>query len=842
MARVPGMNSYWSRSIADLLGELHSSPQGLSKADAAARYKQYGPNLLKTRTKSSPLVMFLNQFKQPIVLILIAATLVSGITRNWVDASIILAIILGSSVLSFYQEYSANHAAEKLRSQVQVKANVLRNGSVQAILAEHIVPGDVVVLAAGSLVPADGVLIEEDDLYVSQAALTGETYPAEKNVGVVPADAELAQRTNCVFMGTNVRSGSANVLIVETGSRTVFGEIAAHLTLRSPETEFELGIKHFGFLLTEVMFVLVLIIFAVNVFLHKPMLESLLFSVALAVGLTPQMLPAIITVTLAKGSQKMSAKGVIVKRLAAIENFGSMDTLCTDKTGTLTQGVVKLDSALDAQGQPSEAVLRYAFLNAHFETGLPNPLDEAIQAIATPDIAGVSKLDVVPFDFIRKRLSVAVLDGEQRILITKGALDNTIEVCTHIQAGSASVLLGNDQKAEIQQRMGEWSAKGFRVLGVATRVMDKLPPYNRSDEHDMTFIGFLLFFDPPKPSVKEALVNLASLGVTVKIITGDNHLVAQHVAEVVGLQLTGIVTGAQLNTISDDALRRKVEQCNLFTEVDPNQKERIVLAMKRMGHVVGYMGDGINDAPALHTADVGISVSTAVDVAKEAADFVLLKKDLDVLRQGIEEGRRTFANTMKYVFITTSANFGNMFSMAGASLFLPFLPMLPKQILLTNFLTDFPVITIAADSVDPEMVKKPHRWNITFIRNFMLTFGLVSSIFDYLTFGTLLFILHAQETQFQTGWYLESTITELLILLVIRTQRPFWRSKPARILMIAVLAVAVVTFVLPFSPLNVALGMAPLPLPILAILGGIAVAYVGASELAKRYFFRHAHW
>jgi Mg2+-importing ATPase len=859
-----GASQYWSQPLDSLLTALRSTPEGLSTTDARQRLEQFGPNLLEAREKATALGLFLNQFKSPIILILLFATGVSAVTKEWVDALIILVIVLGSAVLSFVQEYNANTAAEKLRAQVKIKATVLRDGQPRTIPAEEVVPGDVVLLSAGSLVPADGVLLEARDFYVNQAVLTGETFPVEKKPGPlaalrlrsgqgsgqapVAAQASLAERINCVFMGTNVRSGSARALIVQTGAATAFGQIAERLTLRPPETEFERGIRRFGYLLTEVMMVLVLIVFAINVFFHKPVLDSLLFSVALAVGLTPQLLPAIISINLSKGSQAMAADGVIVRRLESIENFGSMDVLCTDKTGTLTEGVVQLDGALDVQGQPSDEVFRYAYLNAHFQTGLANPLDEAIVAHIQPDISGFSKVDEVPYDFVRKRLSVVVgRVANPTYLITKGALDNVLAVCTQVQEGGNAVPLDDSHRAQIRQRYEEWSGQGFRVLGVAAGRGDSPSrSYTRADEHDLTFAGFLLFFDPPKPGVQETIADLAQQGVKLKIITGDNRLVALHTAQAVGLEATGVLTGHELDELHDEALWQAVEHTNLFVEVDPNQKERIILALKKRGHVVGFMGDGINDAPALHAADVGISVDTAVDVAKEAADFVLLERDpstgsgqaLAVLHQGIVLGRTTFANTLKYVFITTSANFGNMFSMAGASLFLPFLPMLPMQILLTNFLTDFPAMTIAGDSVDREMIERPRRWDVKFIRDFMVTFGLVSSVFDYLTFGTLLLILRAATDQFRTGWFLESVLTELLILLVIRTRRPFFKSRPGNYLLISALIVAGVTVALPYSPLSGLLGFTPLPISLLLVLGGITVLYIASSEMTKKVFYK----
>ncbi|MFH1633761.1 MAG: magnesium-translocating P-type ATPase [Chloroflexota bacterium] len=833
---------YWALSKDDALARVDSSEQGLTDENAWQRLDEVGHNLLITKEKITPLKIFLSQFKSPIVLILLFATAVSMFVQEWVDAIIILAIVLGSALLSFYQEYNASNAVAKLKAQVSLKSMVLRDGQKAEIPAEEIVPGDIVLLSAGSLIPADGILLEAQDFFVNQAVLTGETFPVEKKIDAVAADASLAERTNCVFMGTNVRSGSAKALIVETGERTAFGQIADSLNLRPPETEFERGVRHFGLLLAEMMLVMVVLVFAFNVYFHKPVLDSLLFSIALAVGLTPQLLPAIIGVNLSKGSQSMAKAGVIVRKLNAIENFGSMDVLCTDKTGTLTLSVVKLDDALDSQGEKSERVFRLAYLNAALQTGLSNPLDEAITAQGDPGISGLTKLAEIPYDFIRKRLTVVVEENGQKQMITKGALDNVLAVCSQIRRGEAIATLDADQLQGLRARFADWSGQGFRVLGVASRSLMEACACTPADEQGMIFEGFLLFFDPPKPGVAETITQLAELGVDLKIITGDNKLVAIHTAETIGMQLTGVLTGAELNNLRDEALWHVVENTNLFAEVDPNQKERIITALQKRGHVVGYMGDGINDAPSLHSADVGISVDSAVDVAKEAADFVLLQQDLDVLRQGVLLGRTTFANTMKYVFVTTSANFGNMFSMAGASMFIPFLPLLPFQVLLTNFLTDFPAMTIATDSVDQEMIEKPHRWDIAFIRKFMMTFGLVSSAFDYLTFGLLLLVFKVSQDTFRTGWFFESVMTELLIMLVIRTQRPFFQSKPGKGLFYSTLAVALITLTLPFIPgLNTLLGFTPLPWSLILALISITGVYILMNEAAKRFFYRQVN-
>ena len=701
--------AYWSRDVADLLSELGSTSDGLSTTDAQGRLRQVGPNVLRPRRHDTALRSFLAQFTSPLVLILIFAAIISAIAGEWTDAIIVILIVVASATLGFIQEYSASNAVEKLRAQVTIKANVLRDGKVGPIPAEEVVPGDIVQLSAGSLIPADGIVLEARDFFVNQAVLTGETFPVEKKAGPVEAKAGMPERVNTVFMGTSARSGSARALIVQTGSRTAFGQIADRLTLRPPETDFERGIRRFGYLLTQIMTVLVLLVFAINVILDKPPIEFFLFAIALAVGIAPELLPAIMSVTLSRGAQSMAKQGVIVRQLNAIENLGSMDTLCTDKTGTLTVGVVQLDGALDVNGQPSTEVMRYAYLNAAFQTGLANPLDEAILAGPHPDTTGMDKLEEIPYDFVRKRLSV-VVDSDpgadiKPLLISKGALENVLSICTRVQIDGSVAPLDRARHQEIDSRYAEWSGQGYRVLGVAMRDVPRQAIYTvDSDECDMIFAGFLLFFDPLKPDAKDTLAALAQLGVQTKIITGDNRLVARHVAEMIGLSVDSILPASDMNELHDEALWNVAERVSIFAEVDPNQKERIILALRKMGHVVGYMGDGINDAPALHAADIGISVDQAVDVAKEAADFVLLQRDLGVLRAGIEEGRRTFANTIKYIFTTTSANFGNMLSMAGASLFLPFLPLLPKQILLNNFLSDLPAFGIASDNVDQEMV------------------------------------------------------------------------------------------------------------------------------------------
>lgn len=834
---------YWNQSLDELFTTLDTTQTGLTAAQAHLRLEKLGLNTLKRNKLRSTLALFLNQFKNPLILILMFAVIISALAGEWVDAGVVIVVVIGSAVLSFVQEYNASNAVEKLMARIELKADVLRDSVEVSIPDEQVVPGDVVLLRAGDLIPGDGRVLQAKDCYVDQAALTGETFPVEKLPGTVETSATLTERTNCVYMGTSVRSGTATMLVVYTGSDTDYGQIAQRLTLRPPETEFERGIRRFGYLLVQIILGLVLFVFAINVFAARPAVDSLLFAIALAVGIAPELLPAIITITLSTGAQQMAAHGVIVRRLNAIENFGNMDVLCTDKTGTLTEGLIQLNGAFDTSGELSNDVLLDAYLNAHFQVGMVNPLDEAIitggKALEV-DFAAYRKIDEVPYDFIRKRLSIIVEtpNGIHRMII-KGALANVLEVCNRLEINGTVTPLNDEQLEAIDRRYVEWSAQGFRVLGLATKsISQPQEVFAYDDENDMVFTGFLLFFDPPKEDVRTTLTELAGLGVNLKIITGDNHEVAQYVAKEVGLPVTGILTGRQLNQLTDDALWSLAERTNLFVEVDPSQKERIIRALRATGHVVGYMGDGINDAPALHIADVGISVDQAVDVAKEAADFVLLEHSLSSLREGILYGRKTFANTIKYIFTTTSANFGNMFSMAGLSLFLPFLPLLAKQILLNNFLSDFPGMAIASDNVDQEWIDRPRRWDMKYVRNFMVIFGLVSSLFDFLTFGMLLWLVQASPEEFRTGWFIESLMTELVIALVVRTRRPFFRSRPGKWLWISTLLVAILTITLPYLPVfNTLFNFTPLPATTMLLLLLITGLYIMATEVVKSWFY-----
>ena len=662
--------------------------------EAARRREAHGGNTLEEARPPSRLGIIWLQLKSPLVLLLGVAAVISAFTGDWTDAVIVLAIVLSSVLLGYSREYKAQATIARLRERVVTGVRVLRGGQASTVPLPDIVPGDVVLLSAGSMVPADARVLEATDLFVSQAVLTGESFPVEKRPGIAAAEAALAERDNCVFRGTHVRNGTARCLVVATGRDTAFGGIAGRLALRAPETEFDRGIRQFGYVLLTTM-VMVLVVVAANVVLNRPPVETLLFSLALAVRLSPELLPAILSVNLSAGSQAMAARGVLVRRLSAIENLGSMDVLCTDKTGTLTEGVVSLEGAHDADGARSAAVLELACLNAALQAGMSNPLDEAILRARRPAPDAADKLGEIPYDFVRKRLSVIVRQGEDVRLITKGAFSQVLAACTRLTDGA---LLDARLRAGLQHRFDAWGEQGLRILAVATRPIEARERYAREDERELTFVGFLAFTDRPKEGAREAILELSRRGVDIKLITGDSRRVAEHVAREVGLGTTRVLTGAQLHQLSDEALWHQAERVELFVEVDPTQKERIILALKKQGHVVGFLGDGVNDAPAMHAADAGISVEQAADVAREAADFVLLQRHLDVVRRGVDEGRRTFANTLKYILTTTSANLGNMVSMAAASLFLPFFPLLAGQILLNNFLSDIPAVGLAGDT------------------------------------------------------------------------------------------------------------------------------------------------
>ena len=844
MSGADPLAQYWSCEAADLLRTLGSSAGGLAAGEAAERLQRIGANAVVEQRELTMVRLLARQFANPLVLILVFGAAVSLVLRGWVDAAIIIAIVVGSALLGFSQEYRASTAVAELRRRLALTARVLRDGRKETIAASAIVPGDVIELAAGNLVPADGVVLTATDFLVSQASLTGESFPVEKQAGVRPADAPLAGRTNCVFLGTSVRSGTATALVVRTGRDTAFGAIAARLKAEPAETEFARGVRQFGYLLVRVMLVMVLFVIAMNQLLGRPVVESLLFAVALAVGLSPELLPAIVSVTLSHGARAMARRGVIVRRLEAIEDLGCIDILCTDKTGTLTEGVLTLDDAVDPAGRKSVETLRLAYLNAALETGIENPLDEAIVAAgerAGLAARGVRKIDEIPYDFMRKRLTiVAAIDDEPAThrIVTKGAFANVLAICSTVAGEGGEAPLDDAARERLEAYYREMGEAGYRVLAVASKRVLPKDDYGRDDESAMSLVGFLLFLDPPKPEVAQTIRNLARLGIGIKMISGDNRYVAAHVAGAIDLDPGAMLTGDEIARLKDEALWHLAERTVLFVEVDPQQKERIVRALQRTGHSVGYLGDGINDAPALHAADVGISIDQAVDVARESADVVLLRRDLDVLRRGVEDGRRTFANTLKYICITTSANFGNMVSMAFATPLLPFLPLAAKQILLNNLLSDLPSVAISTDNVDPDRVVRAQRWDIRDVRRFMVIFGLISSAFDLVTFALLLWAFGADEATFQTAWFVVSVLTELAVVLVLRTHGPALRSRPSRLLLWTTVAVGVLVPVLPFiGPLAAVFGFVPLPWHLMAAMMLIVAGYVLATELAKAFAF-----
>jgi Mg2+-importing ATPase len=836
-------DGFWSRTGEQLFAVLQSGAQGLGTAEAERRLQDHGANALDEEPVAGVWRLALRQFKSPLVLILVFGGAVSAALREWLDAAIILAIVLGSCGLGFAQEVRASNAVAQLRRRLALTVKARRDGALQTIEALYLVPGDIVQVSAGNLIPADGLVLEARDFLVTEASLTGESYPVEKQPGVLSADTPIAQRTNAVFLGTSVRSGTATVLVVHTGEDTAFGAIGARLRVAAPETEFTRGVQQFGVLLVRVMVVMVLFVLIVNQLMGRPWIESLLFAVALAVGLSPELLPAIMSLTLSAGARRMARSGVIVRHLEAIENLGSMDVLCTDKTGTLTEGTMSLQATTAPDGSAAAEVLRLAYLNAAFETGIDNPLDAAIVAAgerAALSTGAVRKIDEIPYDFQRKRLTIVVAPqpADRHLIITKGAFGNVLGICTRVERDGQVVALDDAERARLESWFGTQGAQGLRLLALATRQVAPLDAYSPADETDMCLVGFLHFVDPPKAEVKATLHQLAARGIRIKIVTGDNRHVTAHVAQSVGLDAEALLTGEQINAMNDEALWHRAPKTTLFVEVDPQQKERIVRALQHAGHAVGYLGDGINDAPALHAADVGISVDQAADVARESADVVLLRPDLGVLCQGVEDGRRTFSNTLKYIGITTSANFGNMLSMALAAPLLPFLPLAAKQILLNNFLSDLPSITIASDRVDEDRLARAQHWNVHDLRRYMLVFGLTSTLFDLLTFGLLLKVFEAPEALFQTAWFVVSLLTELAVLLVLRTHMPAWRSRPGTLLWTSTVAVAALALALPFiDPLAGLFGMVRLPAALLGSVLLVVIGYVAATEFVKHRFY-----
>jgi Mg2+-importing ATPase len=835
------LDRFWEISLGDLLAVVEATPAGLTSAEAKQRLRLHGPNSLVGESRFAALTGFLSFFANPLVLVLLAASAVSIALGDPVGGTIIIAIVLLSVIVNFYVEFQARHAVEDIRKQVAITAAVLRDGHDIELPVAELVPGDVVRLNAGDLAPADSRLLDAKDLRVRESALTGESLPVDKAAGDLPkGQHSIADASNSVFLGTAVQTGIGTAVIVRTGKDTAFGEIAQRLAMRPPESEFGRGIRHFGLMITRVIMLLVLFVLLVNIVLHRPVLESFLFSVALAVGMTPEMMPMIITITLAQGARRMARKKVIVKQLSAIEDFGSVEILCSDKTGTLTEGEIVLDRHVDVHGKDDENVLRLVYINSYFEAGIKSPLDDAVLKHEHPAIAEYEKVDEIPFDFNRKRLSVVVRRGGERLLITKGEAESVFATCRTVSIDGTAQPFDESQQVQAAETFKKLSAEGYRTLGVAVRTVEQQNTYELADEQNMTLAGFAAFLDPPKEGILAVLEALKKNGVSVVIMTGDNQYVTQKVAHDVGLTIDRIVIGNQVDTMDDAALAYQAEHGAIFARVSPEQKNRVILGLKARGHVVGYIGDGINDAPSLHTADVGISVMNGVDVAKDAAKIILLEKDLAVLNEGVIEGRRCFANIMKYIIMSTSSNFGNMFSMAAASVFLPFLPMLPTQILLNNFLYDTSQIAVPGDNVDPALLPKPKRWQIGFIRQFMMIIGPISSLYDFLTFGVLLWLFHASTNAplFRTGWFVESLATQTLVVFVIRTAGNPFKSRPSRPLLIGVVTVSAAGALLPYTRLGALIGFTPLPLSLLGAIALLALTYLVLVQAVKTWFYR----
>jgi Mg2+-importing ATPase len=826
--------------IDELFVRLNTSESGLASQEAKNRLEIYGYNEVLKRKKRTAIVEFLSHLRSPLIIILLFAGLISGFLGDPTNATIIFSIVLLSVILDYYQESKAERASEMLKEKVTTTTAVLRDNVKHEVKLSEVVPGDVVLLSAGDIVPADARVIVAKDLFVNQSVMTGESFPVEKTATPLKAkDAAVVERTNCLFMGTSVVSGTATAVTIRTGSFTEYGKIAKKLAVREPETEFERGLRRFGFLMMEIIFLLVLFVFFMNAFFKRGVLESLLFAVALAVGLTPELLPMIISVNLSKGALAMSRKGVIVKRLASIQNFGSMDVLCTDKTGTLTENKITLVLHVNLEGDDDEKVLLYSFLNSHYQTGLKSPLDEAVLRYKDIDIKEYQKVDEIPFDFTRKRISVVAEYERQRLLIAKGAPEEIVKICSHFELGEKTSDLTEGFQKKIEQKYCDLSSEGYRVLGVSyKKIAEEKRMYSVNDESGMVFLGFVAFIDPPKKTAKTSLQLLNKAGIKTKILTGDNELVTRKTCEQLDFEIRGVVLGSEIAQMQNDALSKVVEDANIFARVTPIQKDRIINVLRNSGHVVGFLGDGINDAPSLRSADVGISVENAVDVAKESADIILLEKRLRVLYEGVLEGRRTFGNTMKYILMGASSNFGNMFSVAAASLFLPFLPMLPIQILLNNLLYDLSESTIPTDNVDAESVEKPRRLNVSFIRRFMVFLGPISSVFDLLTFLIMLVVFEASVALFQTAWFVESLSTQTLVVLIIRTRKtPFYKSRPSRLLLFSSAGIACLAVIMPFTPMSTLFSFVALPPTFLMFLAGLIAAYLALVEIVKKWFY-----
>jgi Mg2+-importing ATPase len=829
-------SDYKNNAADELFKILESGANGLSAAEAKNRLATYGPNDISRQKKISGLAKFFSYFKNPLIILLLFASAISIITGEYQNAVIISLMVILSVVLNYYQENKSSQAAEQIAKKLAMRALVLRGGQQIEILSKDVVPGDIVLLTAGTIVPADGLLIDSDDFFVNESVLTGESFPVEKSIRIAGSQ--------WLLSGTSAVSGIAKLLAVKTGRDTEYGKIAETLVSQEPPQAFEVGIKKFGILIIKVIMIIVAIIFLINAIKHQNLLDSLIFSIAVAVGVTPELLPMIMTVNMSRGAIKMAHKGVIVKRLNAIPDFGSMDVLCTDKTGTLTQDRITVVKHLNVYGENDDDVFRLAYINGSFESGIKSVLDKAIMDFQKLDVVKYQKIDEIPYDFVRRRSTIVCdIDG-RRQMITKGAPEEIFKICKFYHKGGQALAITPEESDKFKKVYDDLSRQGFRVLAIAYRFikLDSQKNYEKDAETDMVLSGFIAFYDPPKQSVKETVDFMEAHGVTIKILTGDSPLVAQKVCEDLKIKIVGIVSGENfdINRLSDEAIVKAAKENNIFARFSPMQKERIIEALKSSGFVVGYLGDGINDAPSLKKADVGISVDNAVDVAKETADIILMKKGLRELMEGVLEGRKTFGNTMKYLMMGLSSNFGNMFSMIYASIFIPFFPMLPGQILVNNFLYDLSQTTIPSDNVDAEYLKKPKQWDMKFIRLFMIIFGPISSVFDILTFVLLYNIFHFNQVIFHTGWFIESLATQTFVVYIIRTRKiPFLQSRPSKWVVFSTIGAVALGLVLTMPFIGKFLGFTFLPWYILLIILGYVIVYLFWVEGVKRIFYKH---
>jgi P-type Mg2+ transporter len=832
--------AFWKQPAAALLAELGTTDSGLTSREAALRLQRYGSNDAAAPKRPPAWLRFIRLLANPLVVILLVASALSAATGDVASFVIIASIVLLSVLLDFAQASHAENAVDALRQQVALRTDVRRDGVEASLPVDQLVPGDIVRLTAGDLVPADGVLLSSRDFFVNQALLTGESFPVEKQVAEHgnPA-AEISEAGNVALAGTSVIAGSAVQLICQTGRRTTLGELAATLVAKPPPTSFEIGLRRFSMLILRITLVLVVLVMAESLAFHRPWIDAVIFALALAVGLTPELLPMIMTITLARGAVRLSHQRVIVKSLPAIHNLGAMDVLCTDKTGTLTEARIALARHVDITDNDSERVLNLAFLNSHFESGLKSPLDNAILAHGMIDDSAWRKIDEVPFDFERRCVSVLVERDGDRTLILKGAPEDVLRICVAVELPDGSQVLTDELRAKVQAQFDRLSAQGFRLLGIASRAE---PPdqakASLDDEKGLTFAGFAVFLDPPKASAGAALAELAAAGVAVKVLTGDNEQVARHLCGELGFDPGRVLTGTELTALTEEALIGRLSEARLFCRITPQQKLRVIMALKRTGQTVGFLGDGINDAPALHAADVGISVDSAADVAKAAAEIILLEQDLSVVCAGVMEGRRTIVNTGKYILMASSANLGNIFSMVLAGLILPFLPLLPIQVLLTNLIYDFAQTGLPLDNVDPEAIERPIHWDIRLIERFMIVIGPISTLFDVATFAVLLLFFHATETFFRTGWFVESLVTQILMIFAVRTRRSLFASRPHRLVVGLALGTAALTLALPFLPvIGRWFEFVYLPASYFGFLLVIVAAFLVVTELVKRAFY-----